>query len=275
MAIWLHEILNAVLGFIRQQSATVLCVGALVLFGWPFLAWASRRVNRIMSRRYAPQTGMLVGKAVYYGGTALLLVTILNQLGFSLAPLLGAAGVMGVALGFASQTSVANVISGLFLIAEQPFAVGDIITVGDITGEVLSIDLLSVKIRQFDNRYVRIPNESIIKAPMINATRFPVRRLELLVSVAYREDVARVRTILLEIARQHPLCLDAPAPLVIFKGFGDSAIELKLLCWAARADFIALQNVMLEEIKRRFDAEGIEIPFPQRVIRMMSAPEKN
>src|SRR5699024_2454555 len=118
--------------------------------------------------------------------------------GISLAPLLGAAGIAGVALGFASQTSVSNIISGLFLIAESPFKVDDIITVKSTTGVVLSIDILLVKLRTFDNQYVRIPNETLIKTEVTNITRFPIRRLNTTISVAYKEDIGQVREILME-----------------------------------------------------------------------------
>src|SRR5690606_3033117 len=129
-------------------------------------------------------------------------------LGFSLSVLLGAAGVLSVALGFASQTSASNLISGLFLIGEQPFQLGDTIKVGNTTGEVLSIDLLSVKLRTFDNLYVRIPNESLIKSEMTNLTRFPIRRFDLLIGVAYKENISQVRQIMQNVADNNPLCMD-------------------------------------------------------------------
>jgi small-conductance mechanosensitive channel len=186
----------------------------------------------------------------------------MGQLGISLAPLLGAAGILGVALGFASQTSVSNIISGLFLIAEQPFKVDDIITVGTSTGFVLSIDMLSVKMRTFDNRYVRIPNETIIKTEVINNTKFPIRRFNASISVAYKEDIAKVREILLDVAEKNEFALSEPAPLIVFDMFGASSIDLLLLVWAPKDEFIQLKNSINEEVKARFDKEGIEIPFP-------------
>lgn len=106
---------------------------------------------------------------------------------------LRAAGIAGIAIGFASQTSISNIISGLFLISEKPFAVNDVIKAGDTTEIVLSIDLLSIKMRTFDNLYIRVPNEKIIKEELTNVTRFPIRRLNIDISVAYKEDLARVK----------------------------------------------------------------------------------
>ena len=122
----------------------------------------SATISRVLERRASAQHIMLIRRAISWLIVGLTVVTVLRQLGFDLGVLVGAAGVFTVALGFASQTSASNLISGLFLIGERPFVVGDIITVGTRTGEVTSIDLLSVKLRTFDNLFVRIPNETLI-----------------------------------------------------------------------------------------------------------------
>jgi len=234
----------------------------LVLIGIPVVYLISKASRRYLTRRFSAQQGMITGKMIKYGGLVIIFIMVLRELGFELAPLLGAAGIVGIAIGFASQTSVSNVISGLFLIAEQPFVVGDVIRAGSTTGQVLSIDILSIKLRTFDNQFVRIPNETILKSEVVNITRFPIRRADLMVSVAYKEDLGQVKQILKEIARQHPLCLQEPEPLIIFEAFGASSIDLKFAVWATKEDWLKVKNEIQEEIKRRFDAEGIEIPFP-------------
>jgi small-conductance mechanosensitive channel len=188
------------------------------------------------------------------------------ELGFDLSVLLGAAGILTVAIGFASQTSASNVISGLFLLGERPFAVGDVIRVGGTTGEVLSVDLLSVKLRTFDNLFVRIPNETMIKSEVTNLRRFAIRRVDLQVGVAYKEDLREVREVLLEVANRNPLCLEEPAPLIIFQGYGDSSINHQFSVWAKTENFLELRNSIPVEIKEAFDEHGIEIPFPHRTL---------
>jgi len=169
---------------------------------------------------------------------------------------------MGIAIGFASQTSLSNMISGGFLISERPFAIGELIQVGDILGTVLSIDLLSVKVRTPDNRYVRIPNEHLIKGIITTINRYPVRRVDVRLSVAYKEDVARLRSVLLDVADRNPLCLDEPTPLIIFDKFGDSGLEFLFAVWTTSDRFLDLKNSIMDDLKARLDAEGIEIPFP-------------
>lgn len=238
------------------KIALIMAISLPVLFllrGW---------ARSFFTKKYAPHYGMLAGKVVFYTGLVILVVTIMGQLGLSLAPLLGAAGIVGVALGFASQTSVSNIISGLFLIAEQPFKVDDIITVNGTTGVVISIDILSAKLRTFDNQFVRIPNETLIKTEVRNLTRFPIRRFNAKVSVAYKEDIARVREILLDVAEKNEHALSEPQPLIIFEAFGASSIDLLFLVWAPVNEYLQLKNTLQEEIKARFDEEGIEIPFP-------------
>ena len=205
---------------------------------------------------------MIINKTIFYTGIAVIAVMILNRMGISVAAIIGAAGIVGVALGFASQTSVSNIISGLFLISEKSFEIGDLISVGNSTGVVISIDLLSVKLRTLNNQYMRIPNELIIKSELTNITRYPIRRIDITVSVAYKEDLERVKDILLEIALNNPYCLDEPEPLFFIKEFGNSGIDILYGVWCVKSDYLALKNSIMIDIKKRFDTDGIEIPFP-------------
>ncbi|CAN5760193.1 mechanosensitive ion channel family protein [soil metagenome] len=251
-----------------SATLTRIDIGALIrallwLFvGIPLLLAITRWLKRWVTRQYSAQQAMVVGKLVTYPGVLLILVLTLMELGFNLSPLLGAAGVVGIAVGFASQTSVSNVISGFFLIGEKPFEVDDVIQVGETVGRVMSIDTLSVKLRTFDNRYIRIPNETIVKSQVTTVTRFPIRRLDMNIGVAYKEDIPRVREVLMDLARLNPRALMEPEPTVFFDGYGDSSLDLRLAVWTMRENFFSLKNTLLEEIKARFDSEGIEIPFP-------------
>jgi small-conductance mechanosensitive channel len=266
------------LDFISATLARI-DIGALIrallwfFVGIPLLLAISRWLKRWVTSKYSAQQAMVVGKLVVYPGVLLILVLILLELNFNLAPLLGAAGVVGIAVGFASQTSVSNVISGFFLIGEKPFEVDDVIQVGDTVGRVLSIDTLSVKLRTFDNRFIRIPNETIVKSQVTTITRFPIRRLDMNVGVAYKEDIPRVRTVLMEVASANPRALMEPEPTVFFDGYGNSSLDLRLTVWTMRENFFSLKNTLLEEIKARFDSEGIEIPFPHHSLYTGEATE--
>lgn len=253
--------------FIATQGvAPLVRAAALLVLGLPAAWLVTRWVRSYVISLGNPQKALVAGKVIFWPLVLVILVSVLRELGFSLGPLLGAAGILGIALGFASQTSVSNIISGFFLLAEEPFKVGDVIDVDGITGSVLTIDTLSVKIRTFDNRMVRIPNETLVKSRFTNITRFPIRRLDVLVGVAYKEDIRRVREILLDVANGNPLVLMEPEPIVIFEGYGDSSVNFKFAVWARRETWLEVKNTVSVDIKERLDAEGIEIPFPHRTL---------
>jgi small-conductance mechanosensitive channel len=231
------------------------------------------RLLAVVSQRYIMkkstlQRQMIVRKIISYTGFFVVLMAVLGELGVKLTALLGAAGIVGIALGFASQTSVSNIISGLFLISEKPFAIGDVIRIGTTTGIIQSIDLLSIKIRTFDNLFVRIPNEKILSSEVTNITRFPIRRMDLVFQVDYGQDLARVHRILGEIANANPLSLDEPAPVIMLNDFRESGIEVMIGMWFAKIDFANLKNSIMQDISARFAAEGIRFAHPRRSIRI-------
>ncbi|MDR3162154.1 MAG: mechanosensitive ion channel family protein [Spirochaetaceae bacterium] len=218
-------------------------------------------VMKTLKGKLSDQRTFLIQKSVKYAGMVLALLFVFRNLGIDTAAILGAAGVAGIVFGFAAQTSMSSFISGFFILSEQPFHVGDAIKVGDITGVVLSVDLLSVKIRTYDNLFVRIPNENIIKNNLTTVTRFPIRRLDLKFTVGYREDLEKVRDLLMDVAAKNIYCLDNPPPFFGIDGFDASGITLLFCLWFEKANFWALKNSVIISIKKRFEEADIEIPY--------------
>lgn len=250
-----------------HELARKVVYGLLILvIGYIALRLFAFFIGKITKKNFSPQSSMVLKKLITYTGIFFLFVFALQQFGIKMSALLGAAGIVGVALGFASQTSVSNIISGFFLIGEKPFAVGDLVQIGDKKGYILSIDLLSIKLRTFNNQFIRIPNENIIKTDVINITRFPIRRLDLIIGVAYKEDIRKVIEVLKDLADNNPLVLDDPAPFIMFKHFGASSLDIKFGVWVTKEQYIDLRKKLMIEIKERFDKEDIEIPFPHRTI---------
>ncbi len=238
----------------------------ILAIGIPLIRFLRNLVGRLIRDKLSDQSEMLIKRFVYYVGVLILLVSVLNELGFKLSALLGAAGVFGIAIGFASQTSFANIISGIFLISEKPFVVGDIIQVGSTVGTVLSIDLLSIKLKTFDSRFVRIPNENMIKTEVINLTKFDVRRVDLTLSVGYGDDLNSVLQVLKEIALQEPLSLKVPEADVHVTQLAESGVNILFGVWGKAENYAALRTALLIAVREKFSAAGIEIPFPQVVI---------
>lgn len=203
---------------------------------------------------------MLIRRFVFYSIFAIFSITSLQHVGFQLSVLLGAAGVFTVAISFASQTAASNLISGIFLLFEHPFKVGDTVEVKGINGVIDSIDLLSTKLKTSDNKLVRIPNEAMIKSEITNLSYFSTRRLDIPVAVSYNCSIAQVKALLLDIADKNTSVLEDPAPNVTINNFANSAVELKFMVWVNTADVSGTRNILQETIKHQFDDAGIETP---------------
>lgn len=219
-------------------------------------------VKRSLRKQLSRQRMMLISRTIVYTGYIGLVFIVIRELNYDLTALFGAAGVVGIVIGVASQTSIGNIISGLFLVSEKSFELGDVVRIGDKSGTVYSVDLLSIKIKTFDNLLIRIPNQTVISSELINVTRFPIRRLDFHLSVAYKEDLKKVKSVLENVARNNPLCLEEPEPVVIFQTFADSGITITFGIWFEKTNYLAVKNSILMEIKEAFEREGIEIPYP-------------
>ena len=256
-----------------EYLAKLLRACLLLILGFIFAKLLSYYSTRFSEKVFTLQTSSLIKRLVYHVIFILFVFSAMLEMGFNLNVLLGAASVLTVAVGFASQTSASNFISGIFLMAERSFRVGDVIRVGSTVGEVLSIDLLSVKLRTFDNLFVRLPNETLIKSEVTTLTKFPIRRLDLKIGIAYKENIEKVKTILQQVASDNPLSLEEPKPVYIFQGFEDSSLSLQFSVWVKRENFLELKNSIYEQIKIAFDKQEIEIPFPHISLYAGSATE--
>ena len=247
-----------------ESIALLAWIRALLFIGVGFVIakLASRLFRKISDNKLSTHHQLLGSMLVFYLLFLIFLFSGLKELGFSLNVLLGAAGVLSVAVGFASQTSASNLISGLFLIAEKPFEIGDVLKLNEFTGEVIAIDLLSIKLRTFDNIMIRVPNESLIKTTFTNLSRFPIRRVDLVIGIAYNENIEEARRVLLEAVCSHKRSLEYPEPFCIVTQFNASSVDLQLSVWVVRADIRDSKSELLIASKAALDNAGIEIPFP-------------
>jgi len=249
--------------YISLENLTVIKnVAITIIVGYVIIQLLVLASKRLMWKGLSKQSKLLVNKVIIYVGVFIILFTVLKHLGMNLTTLLSAAGIISVVIGFASQTSISNVISGIFIISEKSFEIGDLIRVGDKLGIVYSIDLLSIKLRTLENLLIRIPNQTILSTEVTNITKFPIRRMDIDVSVAYKEDLSKVMDVLKQVTKETPLCLDEPEPLLIIKNYGASGIDIMVGMWFEKSNYLALKNSAMINIKEAFNREGIEIPFP-------------
>lgn len=266
----MNDVMHTLRTYITEEKILAIMSAVLIMFIGVFL---SRRVDSAVSRlkQLDPNQRLLFTKIARYGVLTIAVGTALGQIGFDLKVLLGAAGVLTVAIGFAAQTSASNLISGIFLMVEKPFLVGDIIDVAGVKGEVMAIDLVSCKIRLFSNLMVRIPNETMVKSNITNLSYFPIRRFDIAVGVGYKSDLRQVRDLMIAAATAHPLCLTEPEPIFTFSSFGDSAMNVLFQVWTLKDNVTVVQTDLYIQIKERLDKAGIEIPFPIRTLQIESS----
>lgn len=243
---------------------------ALVLsvIGFFLARLISNAFIRTIGVRFNAHQRLVWRRGIFYFIFMIFVMASLKEAGFKLSVFLGAAGILTVALGFASQTSASNLISGLFLIGEGSFEVGDTIQLTlirghTIEGEVISIDLLSVKLLTMDNVYVRLPNEQLIRAPVHNLSKFPIRRLSITVAINFTEDINKVREVLIELANDYALVLADPKPRVTVTAFGESSIEILFAMWCKQDNYLQVKDEIHELIQNRFVKNQIEIPVPK------------
>lgn len=238
-------------------------VGLLAAF--PLLQYMSKFISATVTKRFSQHMGIVVGHVVFYSGIAFIVVNILHEFGFNVTALIGAAGIVGVAIGFASQTSISNIISGFFLLLERPFSVGDMIKSGEIVGIAETIDLLAVKVRTLDNKLVRIPNEMVLKHALVNLTYYPIKRIDLIISVPYQEDVDVVAHSVREVVANNKIFLTSPAPLCLLSKIAqqDLSTEMRLFfcvrVWTAKEHFSSAAIALMMQLKSSFDKHGMII----------------
>lgn len=223
-------------------------------------------IRGLSKKRFKVQIAVISERIVKYVFWIFITLYVFDLFGVNLDALLGAAGIIGVAVGLAAQTSFSNIISGFFVLSENTIKVGDFVTIQDVVGTVHSIDLLSVKILTLNNQLIRVPNETLIKANVKNTTYFPVRRVTVAVEVAYDTNLDKAYKTLANVPKQCPAVIDEPAPIVYFESFGSSGIHMILAVWFKKADYIEAKNEVFMAVKKAFDKAKIEIPFNQIVI---------
>lgn len=233
-------------------------------------------VKRLLARtNFDPSLQFAINKFFGYVFVTLGFYIALVVNGVNLSSLAVIAGAVGVGLGFGLQNIVSNFVSGLIILAERPIALGDRIEVAGVAGQVARISLRSTTVVTNDNISIIVPNSDLVTQPITNWSHGdPKVRIRLPIGVAYGTDVEKLRRLLLEVAVEHPSVLHEPEPAVFFSGFGESSLDFELAMWTqdmahAPRRFRSEINYAIE---RKLHGNGIEIPFPQRVVHLRPAP---
>ena len=209
----------------------------------------------------------IIIKVVYYGIIiSVIFIFLLPTLGVKPSSLLVAGGILGLVIGFASQSIVGNLISGLFLMIERPIKVGNMVNIDGNSGYVEEINIISTIIKTYDGLYVRIPNEKVFTTTITNYVAHVARRFEYVVGITYGDDADEAIPIIKDIIEDHPFALKSPAPQAYVDNLGDNAVNIIVRIWAPSTDWYGVKMELLWKIKKTLEEKGIEIAFPQRTI---------
>jgi small-conductance mechanosensitive channel len=225
---------------------------------------AKRVISPIMSESHS----MLVQRILYYTIIIIALFSSLNYLRIDFTGALLAGGILGIIIGFATQSVISNLISGIFLQLEKPIAIGDPIRLieSNLDGVILETNIFSTTLRTFDGENLRVPNEKMFSSKIINHSKFAVRRVVINIGIAYREKMSEAIILIKEKMDTNPLVLRIPPPLVYVDSLGDSSVILSIRAWAPSSEWYEVRTQIVEQTKKVLDDAGIEIPFPQRVV---------
>ena len=239
-----------------------------------FVGFIIARITRmVFARKFAPNlpehTSKNVGKFLYYGIIAISFMVMISSTGIDLSGLLVAGGIFGVVIGFATQSIVSNLISGFFLMIEKPLKQGDVIELPemDVLGRVLDINMFSTMVRRFDGTTMRIPNDKVFTSRIRGFSPTKARRLSVSVGIGYASNTTKAINVIKKAIKQNMhYVLKKPETEIRVSELADSSVNLEVLVWIHRDHWDNVYPQLRDIIKRSLDENGIEIPFPQRVV---------
>ena len=232
-------------------------------------------LRRSLKDKVSKDVGETILKILYYGTLIIVFISILPLIGLDPSGLLLAGGITGIILGFASQNIVGNLVSGFFLMVERPIKIGDQVEISGISGYVTDIRIISTLIRTYDGLLVRIPNQQVFTTNITNIVGHPVRRFEYTIGIRYSDDANAAILLIKDLIDKEPFALLNPAPSVFVNELGESSVKIIVRIWAPVSEWFGMKTRLLWAIKQTLEENGIEIPFPQRVVYLHNVPEKN
>lgn len=252
------------LDWLRDNLAHLAGALLVLLIGVVLARLLSRAADRALTRseRIEPTVAKFLSNIIKYALWVVVVITVLTQFGVQTTSIITALGGLALAVGLALQGTLSNVAAGVMILIQRPFRVGETISAGTVNGTVEAIGLFTTEVHQLDGVYVMVPNNELWNKPVVNFSRLPTRRFELLVGIAYEDDLRVARAAMLELAAGDARVLAEPPPVAFVAALGDNAVRIGLRVWCASGDYLALSWALTEAVKLRFDELGLTIPVP-------------
>jgi len=262
---------DSAINFVVQYGFQIVGAIVILIVGAMLAKWLGKLADGwLVKHALEPPIRILIVRIIKLVVFALAGVFALDKFGVQIAPLVAGIGVAGVGIGLAMQGVLGNLVAGLTIIFTKPFRVGEYIELLGVYGEVVKIELFSTVLIHPDNSRVTIPNRKIVGEILHNYGK--VRQLNLNVDVAYSTDIDKAMEIIRRVLTENKRVLKEPAPVLGINALEDSSINISVKPWVNVPDYVEAQLEIYQSVVHEFRAAQIEIPFPQREIRVLSSP---
>ena len=264
---FLGKFMDKIIGFLPSL------IGAIIVL---FIGvWVSRFIQKFVKRLMIARSVDItiqnfVNQLLRWVLYIILFLTVIQKVGVPVSSFLGALAAAGVAIGLALQGSLSNFAGGIMLLILKPFRIGDSIEAKGHIGTVERIGMFYTTLIKFGNERVIIPNGPLFSDNIINYSQNPTRRHNIIVGIGYGSDLKKAKEILYRLAKECPTALQEPPAVVYVEELADSSVNLSLRIWSNSGNYLETRFYLIEQIKLTFDKEGIEIPFPQRDVHIIS-----
>jgi len=245
---------------------------AIFYIGKMVVGMIVRGMRKVMQKQEIDKTlETFVSNLVRMVLMVIVVIAAISQLGIETTSFIAIFGAAGLAVGLALQGSLSNFAAGVLIVLFRPYRVGDFIEGAGIAGVVEQVQILTTVLRAGDNKRIIVPNGQIMDSIITNYSANETRRVDMVVGVSYGDDLDKVRSVLEELVAAEERILDDPACTIAVSELADSSVNFVVRPWVQTADYWGVKFDMTEAIKKRFDKEGISIPFPQRDVHLYKA----
>ncbi len=249
-------------------------VGAIVILivGWRIADWGKRLVLRSTSKIQTMDetVARFLASLVRYGIITFTVLAVLSQFGIETASFIAVLATMGLAVGLALQGTLAHVASGFMLLIFRPFKIGDFVDAGGVAGTVKDINLFTTELTTGDNVQILVPNGQIWGSAIRNFSVNPTRRVEFSLGIGYEDDINKAFSAIRAVIEAESRAHKDPEPLIVVGELADSSVNLTIRIWVDAGDYWGVKFALNKAFKEKLDQEGINIPYPQQVVHMVS-----
>lgn len=259
-----NALLNSVVGWATSAGIRLVIALALLLISFKVINYVARRIEKSGEKKNADKTIIhVLAYAFKIGAKAIVVVAMIGYVGIDTSGLTALIASLGVCVGLAVNGALSNLAGGVLILITRPFRIDDFIEAQGYSGVVEDIHITNTKICTLDNKIVYIPNGALSSGSIMNYSVKDLRRVDEEFAISYKNDFSKAKQIIAEVAEAHPLVLKDHEIFVRISEYADSSIKITSRVWTKNADYWTVKFDVLEAVKKRFDAEGIEIPYNQ------------